>query len=72
MSVDQVEWFAGGNKPAPVSLYPVQIPHDLTRIRRGAAVVDGEPPTNSLSYGTVIWTIGYCQFKGSSVGLWDH
>jgi hypothetical protein len=35
-------------KPAPVPLFPPQIPHDLTG-RRG-----GKPATNRLSYGTAL------------------
>jgi hypothetical protein len=57
-------------KPAPVPLWPPQIPHDLTWDRRG-----GKPATNRLSYGTAfyIWTkkgytkiwVRYLQGKGS-------
>jgi hypothetical protein len=55
-------------KPAPVPLYPPQIPHDLGSSpgRRG-----GKPATNRLSYGTAPpWSLGFnpCKFMWN---LWS-
>jgi hypothetical protein len=48
-------------KPAPVTLYPPQIPHDQTRARARAARRGGKPQTNGLCKKLH----SYMRFRGS-------
>jgi hypothetical protein len=47
-----------GNRSAPMSVCPPQLPHDMAWARTRAAAV-GSRPTNRLSYGTALSQL-YC------------